>query len=240
VSGLGAGPATQNPKLLVCDSDALFQLFITNIISPLKELKRLYGVQPVITQEVELELFSNQRYSKRVGPSVQKSISKGTLVVLSPHTLRSLIGPAAEVYYPAVQALGAQYRLRVQKGEAYSHATGVILKVPAMSNDFEAIRLLTTNECEVAAPTIRSFDLIVFAHHIGVLKDTDCDGFRKQMNMERNEYIPKEFRNASFKDGLPFFCPRILDGRTPPIGLDEIEPRPFKKRILVYRTDESQ
>lgn len=223
------------PSILVCDSDSLFQLLIANLISPLRELKRLYGVQPVITEEVEIELRSNQRYGKRVEPSVIKAISKGILVVLTPYSLRKLIGLSADVYYPAIQSLGTKYKLHVQTGEAYSHAAGVVLNVPLMSNDFDAIRKLMLNSHKVAVPTIRAFDLLVFSYQGGIIRSVDCDNFCHQMRLERNEYLPKEFQHASFSDGIKLFCPRLLDCDFPPIGSEESNPQPFKTRLLLRK-----
>ncbi|MBZ5494456.1 MAG: hypothetical protein LAO76_26325 [Acidobacteriia bacterium] len=152
--------------------------------------------------------------------------------------MKKLIGPSADVYFPAIQGLGAKYKLHVQPGEAYSHAVGVILNAPVMSNDFDAIRKLMLNGHDVAIPTIRAFDLLVFGYQSGILREADCDNFRHQMALERNEYLPKEFRNASFADGLPQFCPRLLDGDRAVVGAEEADLKPFKTRLLIRRTAE--
>jgi hypothetical protein len=105
-----------------------------------------------------------------------------------------------------------------------------------VSNDIEAIDVLRKNSYSVACPTLRAFDVITFGYQIGCLREQDCDGFRYQMQFrERNEYVPKDFRSCSFKDGLVTFCPRLLDANLPPIGALDCSGLPFKSRLLLRR-----
>ena len=226
----------QNPKLLVCDSDALIQLFIGNALQPLRELKRQFGVQPVITPEVELELRSLQKYAKRIDAPLTKSLNHQTIVVLSPAWIQAHLGSAADPLYAAAQALGSRYHGIVGAGEAYSHAACVTFRVPMLSNDRNAVRFLVKKGWATSSPPLRAFDLVVFGFQIGCMREQDCDAFRHQMTtQERNEAVPDEFRNRSFADGLPLFTPLLLDGSRPWIGAAATTGEaPHDRTLVIY------
>ena len=201
-----------NPALIVCDSDALTQYFLANEIRPLKHLKDAYGIQPAIVQEVDLEMRWLQRHKDRFVPQLDKALKSSVLRILDPAYFQSLLSAApVGASWEGFQSLGAQYEGRIHRGEAYSFAAGVTLNVPALSNDFSAIRTLQANLLTLPVPVLRSFDLLAFCFHTGLLELKACESVRNQL-LKNGEGLPKAFMHASFEDGLNNFTPRIQDG----------------------------
>src|SRR6266481_952043 len=197
-----------NPRLIICDSDALIQLFIANQLQPLKDLRNLYGIQPAVVQEVDIELRWLGHYRDRFVPQLDKAL------------FQSLVSAApAGASWSAFQSIGAQYFGYVDKGEAYSHAAGVVLGVPTVSNDFRAIQLLQSQMMNLPAPVLRSFDLLAFALACGTLRIQDCENARSAL-LAANEWVAKAFKSTSFEKGLPNFGCRLKDSTstsvTPP------------------------
>src|ERR1700693_5162549 len=132
-----------NPGLLICDSDVLVQFFLSNELRPLRDLKVLFGIQPAIVQEVDAELRWLGHYGSRFVPQLEKSLKNGLLVRLDKVLFQSLLGKAPPgTSWETFQSLGARYLGFVDKGEAYSHAAGVVLGLPVASDDFRAIEVL--------------------------------------------------------------------------------------------------
>jgi len=200
-----------NPPLLLCDSDALVQFFLVDEVKPLRHLKDNYGVQPTITQEVDLELRWIARYKDRFVPQLQKALRSGTLQLLDPPTFQPLMsGAPLGASWESFQALGAQYAGPVQRGEAYTFAAALTLGLPALSNDFRAIQTLENNLRPLPSPVIRGFDLLVFAYQTGALDLKTCNDIRSEL-LKNKEGIPKAFKNASFEDGLLNFSSRLKE-----------------------------
>lgn len=57
-----------NPAILPCDTDALVQFFLADEIRPFRHLKDVYGIQPTIVQEVDLELRWLGKYKDKFVP----------------------------------------------------------------------------------------------------------------------------------------------------------------------------
>src|ERR1035437_319592 len=132
------------PPMLVCDADALFQGFLSDI-KPLQILRAKYAIQPVIVPQVEIELKSNRKLAARISYDLKKALSSGLIRVLDVAAL-SLVGiqdPAAQAIYNAIQQLGNQYLVYSDYGEAFTHAAAITLGVPAMSHDVSALRALS-------------------------------------------------------------------------------------------------
>ncbi len=171
-----------NPRLIVRDSDALIQLFIANQLQPLKDLKKLYGIQPAVVQEVDIELRWLGHYRDRFVPQLDKAVKSGLITRLDKALFQSLVSAApAGASWSAFQSIGAQYFGYVDKGEAYSHAAGVVLGVQTVSNDFRAIQLLQSQMMNLPAPVLRSFDLLAFALASGTLRIQDCENARSAL-----------------------------------------------------------
>ncbi len=200
-----------NPSLLICDSDVLVQLFLSNELRPLRDLKNLYGVQPAIVQEVDLELRWLGHYGHRFVPQLDKSLKNGLIARLDKTLFQSLLSAATPgASWTSFQSLGSQYLGYVDKGEAYSHAAGVILGVPTASDDFRAIQVLQFQMQNLPSPVLRSFDLLGFALENGILSLSDCEKVRSCL-LKEARWVPGSFRHASFADGMTNFCLRLRD-----------------------------
>jgi hypothetical protein len=80
--------------------------------------------------------------------------------------------------------------------------------MPALSNDFSAIKTLEANFLTLPTPVLRGFDLLGFCFQTGDLQHTVCDAVRGEL-LKNGEGMPKAFMNASFQDGLKNFSPRL-------------------------------
>jgi hypothetical protein len=200
-----------NPALLLCDSDALVQFFLANDLRPLQALKADFEIQPTIVLEVDMELRRVGKHKDRFVPQLEKALKHGTLAKLDQALFQTYLATATPgTSWSTYQALGMQYYGYVQRGEAYTHAAAVTLGMPAMSNDFRAVRLLEEKMLTVAAPTLRSFDLLVFAYQSDIQLSA-CEDIRSSL-LEHGEGIPGPFRNRSFADGVSNFPCRLQSG----------------------------
>lgn len=201
-----------NPELLVCDSDVLAQLFIVNQVLPLRHIKESYGIQPVIVEEVDVEMRWLQRYKDRFVYQLDRAIKSGTLVLLDRGQFQLRVGTApVGASWESFQTLGQQYEGRVHRGEAYTFAAALTLGSPALSNDYSAIRTLQSNFLTLPSPVLRTFDLISFCYSTGALTLKDCEEFRSKL-LGASEVIPAPFQKTSFEKGLMDFTPRLLEG----------------------------
>lgn len=200
-----------NPSLMIFDSDVLVQLFIADEIRPLKEIKKLYGIQPAVVQEVDIELRWLGHHKARFVPQLDKSLKVGLITRLDKTVFQSLMSAARPgASWSGFQSLGALYDGYVGKGEAYTHAAGVVLGLPTISNDFRAIQLLQSQMMNLPAPILRCFDLLAFCLESGILCIQDCESVRKCL-LKSGEGVPKAFAQASFEDGLTNFRVRLRD-----------------------------
>ena len=87
-----------------------------------------------------------------------------------------------------------------------------------MSNDWNAITALSRRGVALPAPVLRSFDLLVFGVQCGAITVADGEAARDALKREVTEWLPKEFKNSSFEDGIAAFCPRLLGCDKPPLG----------------------
>jgi hypothetical protein len=115
--------------------------------------------------------------------------------------LRPSDGGSSSISLADIRELGAEYNLDVETGEAYTHAAAILLDVPSVSNDANAIRILEARG-RVLPPTIlRSFDLFGFFYLEQYLNERDVEDIRETLR-SYNEWLPAPMKNASFKDGL--------------------------------------
>lgn len=233
-----------NPTLLVCDSDALIQLLLIDELRPLRELKKTYGIQPTIVPEVEIEIKSIKKFDKfkpNLESRLDKAISAGTVEVFGPPVLQAFLGNqsaksvAVTATWGSIQALGGQYNVKIGTGEAYTHATAVSLSQPALSNDWQAVRVLREAGLEMPSPILRAFDLVVFLYQVGIMSEADCDSVRKTLLLFPSEALPKAFKSASFKEGLKVFSPRLADGEKPIVGAPASTEHQFAKQLVITR-----
>lgn len=194
----------------------------------------------MIVPEVEIELRSSRKFGGRFDGTIRKAIGNGTIVVLDHATLMAHLtalgmpAASANATCSMMQSLGSQYYRRVGLGEAYTFAAGVVLQVPAISNDNDAITVLSRAVLQSPSPVLRVFDLIAFAYQISLLTEKVCDRFRSALLKER-EGLPAEFKNASFVDGVNHCRVRLCDGAASSIGLPCANTPPHVKRLTVER-----
>ena len=110
--------------------------------------------------------------------------------------------------WAAFQSLGALYYGHVGSGEAYTFAAALTLGMPALSNDFNAIRTLESNFHALPTPVLRTFDVLGFCYQSGCLELRVCEAVRSEL-LKNREGLPKAFMYASFQDGLKNFSPRL-------------------------------
>jgi len=203
-----------NPRLLICDSDVLVQHFLPNELRPLQYLKNVYDVQPAIVQEVDVELRWLGHYGNRFVHSLDKSLKAGLIVRLDKDKFQTLLSTAPPgASWGSFQSLGAQYLGFVDRGEAYTHAAGVVLGMPVASDDFRAIEVLQFQMQSLPSPVLRSFDLLGFALERGIMSITDCEKVRTCLQKE-SRWVPRAFKNASVEEGMRNFRLRLRDAST--------------------------
>lgn len=218
----------QNPPFLLGDSDIIVQALLTGIIPKLNILHRCYGLHLVIVEAVEAELpaLIKNRFPDRVA-SYNKALKHRTITPLSQRLLSEVYGDKGVHAYEAIEALGDKISNQgVGRGEAYTHAAGILLRVPVISNDMEAIRMLRGASVGIPDRILRFFDLVVFFFQIQHLTTAECKTIRQEL-LRRGEHMPGCFKNCSFENGLPQFFPRLLDGDSPRIGAE----LPFDQRL---------
>ena len=227
-----------NPRLLLCDTDSLIQLFLTRLVTkkllPLRVLRDEYGIQPAIVEEVETELMWTRRYKDQFAPELKKALANGTIQPLNASTF-ALYVPAhlAKGVYTNFQALGLQHSKHADPGED-TLAAAVTLNEPALSNDASALKALDFNGFALPSPVLRAFDLFAFSYQIGALDEQECDGVRQEL-MKAGEHVPWAFQHASFLNGLNNFCPRLLDGGKNPVGAPAAPSPGYMVQILISR-----
>lgn len=212
------------PACLFVDTDVLFQLFIGGAPHVLRDLRSSYDIAATIVPEVEIEVTNNRKFGTKFASDLRRSLSNGWIQLMDGGNYGTIIGSNAHlqtaatgVSYADIQRSGQRYNYRVDRGEAYTHATAVALSQPAASNDFNAIRTLDRAGMALPNPVLRTFDLITFAYQIGTMSERDCNQFRKEL-LANNEFIPRVWRNANFLDGLRHFVPRLVDTKAAAVG----------------------
>jgi hypothetical protein len=214
---------SSRPDFLVCDADATFQLLLTRQTALLGILLHDYGVRPIIVPEVDIELRSHRRLTPQILPTLTKALKNGLLSVMDIQILESHFGggPSGALTAGAaktnINMRGAAYNLRVDRGEAYSHATAVELSVPVLSHDRAALDALTNAGLAVPSTVLRFYDLLVLGFQIQRLTETEIDNVRSSL-LSQHEFVPGAFKASSFQDGLRNFDARLLDGARPSVG----------------------
>src|SRR5579872_146863 len=199
------------PQLLVCDTDALIQIFIAEQGELLKKLRRIYGIQPVITESVEDELFRpGKRKAALFQPKAQKALDNQALLILDERSVGAFTSNDRHTTYSSIQLLGQRNNIAIGRGEAFSHAAGVVLRAPVLSNDSKAVEIADRRDLQIAQHVLRAYDVFVLFHQIGQLSEKDCDEIRKLL-AAAEEAPPYVFRNRKFIEGLAHFCPRLVD-----------------------------
>jgi hypothetical protein len=100
-----------------------------------------------------------------------------------------------------IRQLGKDYALHVDPGEAYTHAAGILLDAPTVSNDGNAIRVLELNGKKLPPRVFRSYDLFAFLYDEGYIDIRKAEQILKVLKAQ-NEWIPRCLLHSSFKDGV--------------------------------------
>ncbi|RPJ57196.1 MAG: hypothetical protein EHM23_21320 [Acidobacteria bacterium] len=185
-----------NPAFLLCDTDALIQIYLTQRSDLLEYLRRSFSVQPAVVPEVEIEIRNNGQYGRRFEPVFLRGMQSGQMVVLDDVRVctflssKGIVDP--ETVFYRVLAEGNVNSSHVQRGEAFSHALASSLGLPLMSNDGDALRVLARLNRPLAIPTIRFMDLVVFAFGQGVIRENDCQSIVRILR-GAHEYVPRAF-----------------------------------------------
>lgn len=211
-----------NPDCLLWDSDALIQVFLLKAHSLLDQLKATFRVASAIAPEVEQEILQHQKFGTQFVPALQKALRTGSLLVLDPAQLHTLFpgrfasAQVAQLTGLAISNTGRGYASLVDYGEAYSHASAVILGLPLVSHDGSALQTLILAGRAVASPTLRLMDLVTLLLAQGLVSAGQCNNWCKELR-DLEEYLPPAFRSCSFAAGLPTFDRRLcLRGSLPP------------------------
>lgn len=191
------------------DSDALLQILLAGPQQIFSILRSDFGVGSFMMSEVEVEVRSNRRLSGLVRPQLDKSLKTHSLNILNSAHLDELCAALpAPVSLANIRELGAEYALMVGKGEAYSHAAGLMLGMPVVSNDMNAIRTLEANGKTLPPTILRSYDLLGFLYVEGYLAKLEAEQALKTLKA-RSEWMPDCLRHASFEDGIRQFNIRL-------------------------------
>lgn len=211
------------PAFVFCDTDATLQFLLVRQIRPFQVLHDRYGIQPIIVQEVELELGSHRRFGRRIAPELKRALNNGLLKLLDKSILTSHFGGAtagalaADNAIGAIAKLGLEFDKFVDAGEAFTLAAALTLGMPALSHDASAIAALERSGFDVPSPVLRAFDLVCLCYQMKEMTEAECDGFRKALAGE-GEHLPQCFKNAAFGAGLTHFVPRLTDFKSPDVA----------------------
>lgn len=221
--------------MIVGDTSSLIQLVIAEDSTALRALKQYYGVQATVTEAVEAELRRVVRYRfPAKEPFLKKAFTTKTLCVIDKTLLTALGYKAAPALLEQMDQLGEQFNLRVDRGEAYTHAAGNVLGVPTLSQDLAALRQLVNDGIDVQRPILRAFDILIFGVQAGIANIESCTKARKQLIKAKESILPC-FENCSVADGLANFFLRICDADLDILGADHALGS-FDDRIFIRKT----
>ncbi len=159
--------------------------------------------------EVDIELRSNKKFGALIKPKLDKALKSGLLKLLGASDLDRLAADGSNpVTLADIRLLGADYALDVGKGEAYTHAAGVLLDTPVVSNDMSAIRVLEAKDKKLPPTIFRSFDLFGFLVSEGCISVAIAERILRELKAQA-EWMPPDLKHRSFEDGLPHINCRL-------------------------------
>ena len=192
------------------DSDALIQILLTDQYTVFQILIDDFGVASYVMSEVDAEVRSNAKFGGIVKPKLDKAMKSRALRTLNSSTLEEISeGSSSPVSLSDIRNLGAEYALDgVGIGESVTHAAGVLLGWPTVSNDMNAVKVLEQKGRALPVTILRSFDLFAFCHVEGYIDDRTGEGIRSELR-KYGEWVPKPMINSSFVNGLTSFDRRL-------------------------------
>jgi hypothetical protein len=202
--------ATEPEVSFFFDSDALLQILLAGQQQLFKVLFTDFGVSSYIMSEVEVEVRSNRKLGALVRIPLDSSLKSGHLKILSSSDLEQLSSVmSASVSLADIRRLGKDYALYVGTGEAYTHAAGILLDTPTVSNDANAIRALESSGKQLPPKVFRSYDMFAFLYDEGYIDIHKAEQILKVLKTQ-NEWIPKCLLHSSFEDGIKEINCRLL------------------------------
>lgn len=215
----------------------LLQIIATEQLPLLRRIKSDFAVQSAIVEAVESEVGWNlQNVPKFMGRQLQlkKAVGNGTIALINREFVTTLLGSSeVDGWIRLIETEGERLYARVDRGEAYSHAVSIALRLPVATHDMRAVNRLLADGEPVPSPILRFWDIVTLGHQIGCLDRGSCDSIRQKLR-NLNERAHHCFASKSFSDGLNDFYPRLLDRDRPPLGA----PNPQEKldvRLLLTR-----
>ena len=204
-----------NPSHLLVDTDALIQVFIAKQHHIFMKLIGHCGVRPAVVPEVESEVRWHRKFKDAFEDRFQKTVGSGRLFVLDDEAVRRLFRERAcppsalDVQMAALDQTCQAYSRHVGEGEAYTHAVAATFGLPVLSNDGKAIETLIGHGKQAACPTLRFFDLLVFARGCGWIDDAGGEEARTCLDGQ-GEHLPPPFRSKdSFATNWRAFACRL-------------------------------
>jgi len=186
----------------IFDSDALIQIFLAGQKQAFSILASEFGVRSYLMNEVDVELRSNKKFGALIKPNLEKTLKNGSLKLLSAADLDSLADEqSSPVSLQDIRSLGREYALDVGTGEAYTHAAGILLNTPTVSNDMNAIRTLEMKGKELPPTILRSFDIFGFLFSEGCIDAHAAEQILKELKAQ-GERLPHGLSNSSFSEGV--------------------------------------
>jgi len=212
---MAATDSSQNPGILICDTDALIQIFIARQGELLKRLKRRYGIQPVIPEAVEGEITRRGlRNSSMFVAGFKKALENGALLLLEERILGGFTSNDPHSTYITIQLMGQKNAINIGSGEAHAYAAGVVLRAPVLSNDAKAVLIADRSDIKRPPHILRAYDVFMLFHQNEELDERDCDRIRQAL-LHAGEALPFQVRNKSYGGGLPHIFPRLVDDAYP-------------------------
>ena len=230
--------AQKNPEALLCDSDALIQIFISRQTRILVHLVEAYDVQPTVVPEVETEVSRNGRFGKRFEPTLIGAMGRGHIAPFDEADVRRLLtarewpGTALDEEINRLAERSTRYHRHVDRGEAYTHAAGAQLRLPAMSHDGRAIKVLEGIPEVMPAPVLRMWDLFALAYDDGIV--TVADGEQAVGHLAgEHEYLPPML--AQSKNNFRAFIEQLNSRlRKAPVGTSPRAPQLHTDTLFLH------
>jgi hypothetical protein len=223
-----------NPILVVLDTSVLLQLIATDQLQLLRYLRSEYKVQPAIATAVESEtlqiLMTVAKFRGRQ-EQFKKALSNNTISLIDQQSLSGLLGTGVDALLRQIDSEGRRLHLRVDRGEAYTHAAASVLGVPVATNDITAVNRLLRDGENIPRPVLRLWDFIVFGRQVGQLDDAMCDKTRQTLATIQ-ERLPQCFVGRTFSVGVTEFYARLVDGVAPLIGAAQPEGALDERQVL--------
>jgi len=226
-----------NPLFILIDTSVLLPLIATDQVALLRFLRNEYKVQPAIATAVEVEavqILTNVPKFKGRQDQLKKAISNGTLCPIDQQSLSAIFGTGVEAMLRQIDTEGQRLHLRVDRGEAYTHAAAAVLGVPVATDDTSAVNRLIRDNENVPRPILRFWDLIVLGHQVGQMDESSCDKARQTL-AKMQESLPQCFRGRTFAAGLADFYARLADGVAPLVGAKDPLGK-LDERLFLFKT----